>query len=417
VRLERALLGLAFASSACATTTTRDYVTGALAINRYGLDEEIDLGVRESTLMLASVEALGLPIDADDAVTRSVHAIIERILAVPENRARMPPLPWEVHVVKDQTANAWTFAGGQILVMSGLFDSGFVQDEDEAAAVLGHEIAHAALRHATERRTLESLRGVLAPLGRFFGPRLVEILDPGGPRELMKALSRSASEYDRSQEIEADLVGLEMMARAGYRPERALSVWKRLASTGIEAGSDATHPSAELRLGEIDKHLPVARYLVTRRASPPPASGPQPASTATSTGSFAALTLPRWIRPPREVLDLEAHWVQSGAGRRASFTILASRDLFEDQLRYSLAAFVERDRRSGSDSPVPAVAGLSLARSEPLARARTELRVELPRLSPGRYVVRAKLILGALRCESAVRFTVPRPSRAVAPPR
>jgi predicted Zn-dependent protease len=199
LQLERWLILTALCAPSCASTV--DYVTGEPRFNRFSLAEESELGTREATLMIASAEALGLVIDLDGKPTRLARGIAARILAVPENRARMPPFSWEVHVVQDRTTNAWTFPGGQLVLMAGLFDEGFVADDDEAAALIGHEIAHAALRHATERRTVEALRSWLEPFGRFFGPRLVEVLAPGGPREAMRALSKTASDYDQSQEM------------------------------------------------------------------------------------------------------------------------------------------------------------------------------------------------------------------------
>src|SRR5262249_55204887 len=151
----------------------------------------------------------------------TVRTVAARILSVPENRARMPPVPWEVHVIGAADADAWCFPGGQVVVATGLLQSGLVRDEDELATIMGHEMAHAAARHDTERRTIAEMRARIAPLGAFFGSRLVELANPKTPREVIAALAEDESTFDRAQEIEADILGLEMMARAGYAADKA----------------------------------------------------------------------------------------------------------------------------------------------------------------------------------------------------
>jgi Zn-dependent protease with chaperone function len=423
--MKRAIV-LILAASALSCATARSYVTGQPTFNRFSLEEEIDLGTRQATLMIAGAEALHLTIDPDRPSTKTARAIVARILAVPENRARMPPLPFELHVIGDLTQNAYTMPGGQILVMSGMFDGGMVRDEDEAAAVIGHELGHAAARHATERQSIESLRDALAPLGTFFGPRMVELVAKENPKVLIEKLGKSVSEFDQSQELEADLIGLELMTRAGYDPEKASHVWRRLAQ--FEGPAPAapsspeqieTHPRPTLRVEQLDLHLPVARYIRERLVSAPIEDPPRtgwsyPLGAATPTVSrslpgegplvLGAHVRSRYFHPPAKLLDLRARiWIEPGGlAPRGAFAILAARDLYEDQVRFSAMLMIEPD--APRSERLPAVHAAVLARDAALSGPRVEMRVALPRLPAGRYKARVRAVMGALWVEREEPF-------------
>lgn len=328
-------------SAGCASSI--DYVTGRATLNAYELQEDVELGTKMATLLIASAETLGVRVDPDDLYTRTIRTVAARILAVPENRARMPPISWEVHVLGAADADAWCFPGGRVVVSSGLLQSGLVRDEDELAALLGHEFAHAAARHGTERRTVEELRRRIAPFGSFFGARLVELANPRTPREVIDALGEDGSNFDRAQEIEADLIGLEMMARAGYAPEKAAEVWARIArARGEGAGLLSTHPAFAERARELSRHVAAARFVAARRhpAEQPAKSGtgwtwsedqlglPAPKTSLRGEGS-----LPEGVNAPEYVAAGALLTVSAAIeGGRAKIGVAAGRDLFEDTL-------------------------------------------------------------------------------------
>ncbi len=420
-------LALLLLAGGCAST---DYVTGQRTLNRFSIEDDVDLGTRYATLMLAAHEAAGARVDVDDVYSRSVRAVAARLLAVPENRARMPPYPWEVHAIDDAQQNAWCFPGGQVLVFAGLMRSGIVRDEDELAAILGHEMAHAAARHATERKTAAELRSVLEPLGRFLGPRIVDLARERAPAELVGGLVASQDAYDQGQEIEADVIGLEMMARAGYDPEAAARIWARIErDKTVIPGADpgGTHPTYALRMRELARHVPAARELVRRRVSEVPswieATGWRwVASSTTATASVAegrrgpAGRLPAegplptgpgvdptWLRPPSALLDLGMDLSTGSWGETlAVLRVRAARDLVLDGLPHDVS--FEVHRKIGDE-------WIRFWRSKVADRApfvadERVLKWRLPFLLPGQYRIKATVEVGSLRATSLRRVDV-----------
>lgn len=363
-----------------------DYVTGRATLNAYALEEDVELGTQMATLLIASAETLGVRVDPDDLYTRTVRTVAARILAVPENRARMPPIPWEVHVLGAADADAWCFPGGQVVVSSGLLQSGLVRDEDELAALIGHEMAHAAARHGTERRTVEELRRRIAPFGSFFGVRLVELANPRTPREVIDVLGEDARRFDRAQEIEADLVGLEMMARAGYAPEKAEEVWARIArARGDGAGLLSTHPAFAERAQQLSRHLQAARYVAARRSSELRAertgwtwSEDQLGLPVAKASLNGAGMLPEGAHAPASIAAGALLVIEM---ERAKVRIEAARDLYDDALPLSVWFSVEGEE-------------IQVLDAQRLRARRTELRVEPV------AAIRARAAVGAISASS-----------------
>ena len=107
---------LIFAMSAFAGCATNlDYVTGQPTFNTKSIEEDVELGTRYATLLLASAEAVGISINPDDEYTRIIKSVTAKIMSIPENRARMPPFPWSLNIIRMKEPN-WCFSGGQMLV-------------------------------------------------------------------------------------------------------------------------------------------------------------------------------------------------------------------------------------------------------------------------------------------------------------
>lgn len=178
-----------------------------------------------------------------------------------------PDLRWDFRVVERDEVNAACLPGGKVVVYTGLLDR--VASDDELAAVLGHEVAHAVARHSAERLTQE----MLADLGVSLVAELVGVKsrDPVLSAAVMAALGAGAAvgillPYSRLHEAEADAMGLIFMADAGYDPRAALRFWQRMqvhqATRPQTPEFLSTHPAGASRIEAIAAALPgaMARY-------------------------------------------------------------------------------------------------------------------------------------------------------------
>lgn len=175
----------------------------------------------------------------------------------------LPPrwqgLEWEVQVFADDSANAFALPGGKIGVNQGLFK--IAGDADELAAVLGHEIGHVVFRHANERVSRSTLAEVgLSTINAYAGART----SPETTRTLIALLGAGAQvgvllPFSREQEREADRYGQELMAEAGFDPEAAVRLWRKMsAAAGSGRGPEllSSHPNPENRLGDLTGRIP-----------------------------------------------------------------------------------------------------------------------------------------------------------------
>lgn len=188
-------------------------------------------------------------LDRDATQVNRVKAISQRLIAqVGVFRADAAGWPWEVHVLSVDEVNAWCMPSGKIAVYTGLL-SKVKPTDDELAAVLGHEIAHALREHARERVSQQMATSIgLQVLSMATGSSAAS--DLGGKlSEVMFTLPNS-----RTHETEADRMGVELAARAGFDPRAAVTLWQKM---GAAAGGDSppeflsTHPSASTRISEL----------------------------------------------------------------------------------------------------------------------------------------------------------------------
>jgi len=186
----------------------------------------------------------------------SVQRVGERIVAA----ADVPAWNWRFAVIDDPTPNAFALPGGYVGVNSGLFQ--VVEDENQLAAVIGHEIGHVAARHHAERMSREALvqTGVSTVAG---GTGLADVMAAGATLGLILP-------FTRDQESEADAIGLRYMAQAGYDPRAALQVWRNFQRLGGSGGPQflATHPAPAERLKRLEALMPeaMAIYESSRRS-------------------------------------------------------------------------------------------------------------------------------------------------------
>jgi predicted Zn-dependent protease len=200
-------------------------------------------------------------LSTDPAVNALVNRVGTRIAAATGRK----DLAWEFKVIDDpKNANAFALPGGKVAVYTGILP--VTRDEAGLAAVVGHEVAHVLARHSAERISRQLALQLGAEwLGAVAGvnPQLTQ----AGSAILVSAIQLP---WGRSQESEADHLGLIYMAKAGYDPHAARDLWVRMAqaSKGSSRPPEflATHPSEETRVQQIDAWLPEAlRYYTPPR--------------------------------------------------------------------------------------------------------------------------------------------------------
>ena len=159
---------------------------------------------------------------------------------------------WEAVLLRSDEVNAFALPGGKIAVLAGLL--AVADEEDELAAVVGHEVAHVLARHGAERLTQEQL----AEYGRIALSVAVGDLDPAAQAAIMGALGLGTRfgvlmPFSRTHETEADRIGLLLMARACYDPRAALSVWQDMAQAAGGGPPEflSTHPSHGSRIESL----------------------------------------------------------------------------------------------------------------------------------------------------------------------
>jgi metalloendopeptidase OMA1, mitochondrial len=252
MKMQSILTGSLLALLLCSCTVVPE--TGRKQLLLVDSGQEMQLGLTEFEKMKQST-----PISKDPAANALVRRVGERIAKI----APLPNAQWEF-VVFDapKTANAFCLPGGKIGVYTGIFP--ITKDEAGLATVIGHEVSHAVARHGNERMS----QGLLDQLGgQVLGAALQK--SPETTRNLWLGMYGVSSQvgwvlpHSRSQELEADHIGLLYMARAGYDPRQATLFWRRFQAFNKQNGSPgweflSTHPVDETRIGKLEELMPKA---------------------------------------------------------------------------------------------------------------------------------------------------------------
>lgn len=162
---------------------------------------------------------------------------------------------WEVVVFRADDPNAFALPGGKIGVNSGIFR--VARNQDQLATVIGHEVAHVVAQHANERiSTAYATQTGLSLLGALAGPQQAQLLAMLG----LGAQVGILMPWGRDQEREADLIGLDLMADAGFDPRQSLELWRNMEAVAGEQPPEflSTHPAQGTRIQDLSARMPQA---------------------------------------------------------------------------------------------------------------------------------------------------------------
>jgi predicted Zn-dependent protease len=246
--------------SGCASTTEG----GAVGAERRQLllisSEKLDQMAAQSYAKLRNDAVSKGALNTDPALTQRVRTIAARI--VPQTaifRRDAPAWKWEVNVISSNELNAFCMPGGKIAFYSGLITRLKLSD-DEIAVVMGHEISHALREHSREQVS----QAMAAQTAIGIGTALLGL--GGGTSDLANMAYEAliATKFSRVDETEADRIGLELTARAGYDPRAGVSLWQKMLKAnqgGQRLEFLSTHPAEATRVQEIESLLPTVMPL------------------------------------------------------------------------------------------------------------------------------------------------------------
>jgi predicted Zn-dependent protease len=244
----------------------------------------------DKTLSIEDEKALGLqayeqilsqerPVDPNSPVAQQIRGIAQRLIAKVDTveadlaaENNLPPqhlsrgFEWDVNVIDSPQVNAFCLPGGKMAVYTGLVP--VAQNADAMAAVMGHEIAHALLRHGAQRMSRQKLEQIGQMAGAMSG------MDPGTMQSVYAAYGYTSQlPYARGHETQADEIGLMLAAAACFDPQESIALWERM-----EAAKDgqsppefaSTHPSSGTRIENLQRLMPKAMQFRAKYCSAAP---------------------------------------------------------------------------------------------------------------------------------------------------
>jgi predicted Zn-dependent protease len=250
------LVAVALLAAACQTVQTTQ--PGAVGVDRKQhmliSEAEVEKGAQQAYSQELQKARSKSALNTDQQLYQRIQEISRRLIAqTGVFRPDAPQWQWEVNVQTSKDVNAYCMPGGKIMVYTGLAHELDATDA-ELAAVIGHEIAHALREHSRER------------MSRAIAEQVVlagVLVATGGNQDTTQLASQVSAvtftlPHSRGQEAEADRIGLELMARANYDPNAAITLWQKMSKLGGGGPPQflSTHPSSESRIRDLEANLP-----------------------------------------------------------------------------------------------------------------------------------------------------------------
>jgi len=272
--MRTSLIALAVSAGLLGCQTVETTKQGAVGVDRQQRmmvsEQEVNASAQKQYAQMMAEAQKKNALDRDAAQVARVKAITSRL--VPQTAVFRPDAQkwaWEVHVLTLNDVNAWCMPGGKMAVYSGLIEK-LQATDDELAAVMGHEISHALREHSREAisrqmatQTAVGVAGAILGVGQL-GTSLGNMV-----ADVTLNLPNS-----RTNEVEADRIGVELAARAGYNPNAAITLWEKMAK--LSSGGQppkwlSTHPSHEDRINDLKVYAQKVMPLYTAAKAGPSA--------------------------------------------------------------------------------------------------------------------------------------------------
>ena len=200
------------------------------------------------------------PLTKDANVKRYIECIANRI--IPHVAQNPNPQKWEVQVFEDKQANAFALPGYKIGVYTGLLK--YAKNQDQVAAVMGHEVAHVIAKHSNERVSSQTAMQT----GMSIASVLLGSTEENSNNALILAGLGLGAQYgvilpfSRKHESEADLIGLDLIAKAGFNPAESVTLWQNMSQAGAAPPEFmSTHPANSTRIKQLRSRIPKANIV------------------------------------------------------------------------------------------------------------------------------------------------------------
>ena len=250
---------LAAGAAVAAPALAQVEVGGSSEVRKLVPADTLESSARQQySQVLAEAKSKGALAPEDHPQLVRLHTIARRLIPhTAQWNPRAREWKWQVNLIGSKQLNAWCMPGGKIAFYTGIIDQ-LQLDDDQIAMIMGHEMAHALREHARERLAKSQATNAVISIGSALlglGQLGNIAADLGGQLLSLK--------FSRDNETEADLVGLEIAARGGYRPEASVELWKKMLAANSNGGPAflSTHPSGSNRIQELEANLPKVQQL------------------------------------------------------------------------------------------------------------------------------------------------------------